>query len=224
MWRAFGWFLRIALFCAVAAAAGFYLWLRSSLSQTEGQLALPGLSAAVSIVRDAHGIPTIKAQNERDAAFALGFVHAQDRLFQMDLMRRFGAGRLAEWFGKPAVETDRAMRILGLYRAAQAQYPLLPLNLRQVFDAYAAGVNAFLASRRGALPPEYALLGVRPEPWTAADSLVWGKIMDLQLTANERLELLRAAGAAPDARSAQGSLPRLSRRCADRARGARYDL
>lgn len=192
MWRAFGWFLRIVLFCAVAAAAGLYLWLRSSLPQTVGQIALPDLTASVSIVRDGHGIPTIKAQNERDAAFALGFVHAQDRLFQMDLMRRFGAGRLAEWFGAPAVETDRAMRILGLYRAAQAQYPLLPPDLRQVFDAYAAGVNAFLANRRGALPPEYALLGVRPEPWTPADSLVWGKIMDLQLAANYRLELLRA--------------------------------
>ena len=84
------------------------------------------------------------------------------------------------------------MRILGLYRAAQAQYALLPAHLRAVFNAYAAGVNAFLATRRGALPPEYAALGVRPEPWKPADSLVWGKLMDLQLTGNYRTELLRA--------------------------------
>ncbi|HKT18778.1 MAG TPA: penicillin acylase family protein [Stellaceae bacterium] len=192
MWRALRWFFRIAFVCVVVGVAGIYLWLRSSLPQTDGRIVLPGLTEAVSITRDTHGIPTIKAQNERDAAFALGFVHAQDRLFQMDLMRRLGAGRLAEWFGRPAVETDRAMRIMGLYRAAQAQYALLPPALRQVFDAYAAGVNAFLASRQGALPPAYDLLGVRPEPWTPADSLVWGKIMDLQLAANYRFELLRA--------------------------------
>ncbi len=192
MWRVFGRFLQFIVILAVMVAAGGYLWLRSSLPATDGQIALPGLSAAVRITRDAHGVPTITAQNDRDAAFGLGFVHAQDRLFQMDLMRRYGAGRLAEWFGGRAVDTDRSMRTLGLYRAAEAQYALLTPELRAVFDAYAAGVNAFLAQRRGALPPEYAVLGVKPEPWRPADSLVWGKIMDLQLTSNYRLELLRA--------------------------------
>ena len=81
--------------------------------------------------------------------------------------------------------------MLGLYRAAQQQYDALSPELRAVFDAYAAGVNAFLATRRGALPPEYYLIGAAPEPWTPADSLVWGKIMDLQLTGNFRGELQR---------------------------------
>jgi penicillin G amidase len=192
MWRFLGWFLRIGVILALMGAAGVYLWLRSSLPMTDGRLALGGLTAPVTVTRDAHGIPTIKAQNDRDAAFGLGFVHAQDRLFQMDLMRHYGAGRLAEWFGPGAVESDRSTRTLGLYRAAEAQYALLSPGLRAVFDAYAAGVNAFLASRHGALPPEYALLGVVPEFWKPADSLVWGKIMDLQLAGNYRFELLRA--------------------------------
>jgi len=181
----------VVLAFVIGAGGASYLWLRTSLPQTDGQLVLPGLSAAVSISRDAKGIPTITAQNDRDAAFALGFLHAQDRLYAMDLMRRYGAGRLAEWFGDAAVPIDRFTRMLGLYHAAQKQYDALSPELRAVFDAYAAGVNAFLATRRGALPPEYYLIGAAPEPWTPADSLVWGKIMDLQLTGNFRGELQR---------------------------------
>jgi len=192
MWRAVSRFFRFVLILAMMVGAGIYLWLRSSLPVTDGQIALSGPTAALRITRDGHGIPTIAAQNDRDAAFGLGFVHAQDRLFQMDLMRRYTAGRLGEWFGARAVDTDRSMRTLGLYRAAEAQYALLSPELRAVFDAYAAGVNAYLAQRRGALPPEYVVLGVRPEPWRPADSLAWGKLMDLQLTGNYRVELLRA--------------------------------
>ncbi len=190
MWRVLRRIVLSLLLLAVIGASGAYLWLRSSLPITNGVLALPGLGSAVTVTRDAHGIPTIAAQNDRDAAFALGFVHAQDRLFQMDLMRRYGAGRLAEWFGPRALASDRAMRTLGLYRSAAEQYPLLSPALRGVYDGYAAGVNAFLATRR-ALPPEYAVLGVRPEAWTPINSLVWGKIMDLRLTTNYRLEMLR---------------------------------
>lgn len=192
MWRIVARFIQLLVLLALMGVAGGYLWLRSSLPVSDGKLDLPGLTAELRITRDAHGIPTITAQSDRDAAFALGFVHAQDRLFQMDLMRHYGAGRLAEWFGVRAVETDRSIRTLGLYRAAEAQYALLSPELRAVFDAYAAGVNAFLANRRGALPPEYVLLGIRPEAWSPTDSLLWGKIMDLQLTGNYRFELLRA--------------------------------
>lgn len=182
--------LALGMVVVVAGAAG-YLWLRSSLPQTSGTIVVKGLSAPVTIVRDAHGIPTIKAANARDAAFGLGFVSAQDRLFQMDLMRHYAAGRLSEWFGKATLATDESMRTLGLYRAAQAQLKLLSPELRAVYDAYAAGVNAYLATRRDALPPEYAALRVGVAPWTPADSLAWGKIMDLQLTGNYRRELLR---------------------------------
>jgi penicillin amidase len=183
--------LTVLLLAAVVIAGG-YLWLRSSLPQIDGTIALPGVKGAVTITRDAHGVPTIKAASDADAAFGLGYVAAQDRLFQMDLMRHYGAGRLSEWFGAAALDADKSMRTLGLYRAAEAQYPLLSPELRAVFDAYAAGVNAYLATRRGALPPEYQVLRVTAEPWQPVDSLVWGKLMDLQLAANYRQELLRA--------------------------------
>ena len=192
MMRVLGRSLLILLVLALAVLAGGYLWLRSSLPQTGGTITVPGISAGVTIARDKNGIPTIEAQNDTDAAYAMGFVQAQDRLFQMDAMRRYGAGRLAEWIGPPALDSDKSMRTLGIYRAAAAQYQLLSPALRAVFDAYAAGVNAYVATRRGALPPEYTLLGVGFEPWKPADSLVWGKLMDLQLTANYRQELLRA--------------------------------
>ena len=182
----------LAIVLLVIGVGSGGLWLRSSLPVTEGTLALPGLEKPVRIGRDAHGIPTIRAASEHDADFALGFLHAQDRLFAMDMMRRYGAGRLSEVFGARTVPIDRTMRTLGLYRAATAQLAGSPPAVRGALDAYAAGVNAFLATRKGALPPEYYLLRTRPEPWQPADSLVWGKIMDLQLTGNFRGELLRA--------------------------------
>jgi penicillin G amidase len=171
---------------------GLYLYLLSSLPQTDGRLVVPGPKAEIRIERDADGVPLITAGDDEDAAFGLGFVHAQDRLFQMELQRRYGAGRLAEIFGRDALAVDRQMRVLGLYRAAEAEIPFLATTVRRGLEAYAAGVNAFLATRRGALPPEFLLLRFAPEPWQPADSLVWGKLMAVQLGGNYRGELLRA--------------------------------
>ena len=126
-----------------------------------------GLSAPVEILRDGHGIPHIFAQSTEDALFAVGYVHAQDRLWQMEGMRRLGAGRLAEAVGAPALKSDRFMRTLGLYRRAEEQYVYLAEDVRRALDAYAAGVNAWLLAHRGTLPPEFVLLGIEPEPWTA---------------------------------------------------------
>ncbi|HEX3882485.1 MAG TPA: penicillin acylase family protein, partial [Stellaceae bacterium] len=176
----------------VVLAGGGWLYLRSSLPRTDGTVSVKGLTARVTIARDADGIPLITAADDDDAAFGLGYAHAQDRLFQMELQRRYGAGRLAEIFGAEAVPTDRQMRVLGLYRAAEAELPHLPPEVRRALDAYAAGVNAFLATRSGALPPEFVLLRLSPEPWRPADTLVWGKLMDLQLGGNYRGELERA--------------------------------
>jgi penicillin amidase len=176
---------------AVVAAGGGYLWLRSSLPQVDGTIRIAGLSAEVKIARDGRGVPTITAANLNDAAFALGFVHAQDRLFQMDMMRRAGAGRLSEIVGALALPVDRLMRTLGLYAQAQQQVAEAGPQLKQILTAYSAGVNAFLA-QHGTLPPEFLMLRYRPEPWTPADSLVWGRIMALQLSSNwnaERLNL-----------------------------------
>jgi penicillin G amidase len=186
---------RVLLVLAVLpllAVGGVGLWLYSSLPVTDGRLVLPGLEREVRVTRDGHGIPTVIAQNQHDADFAVGFLHAQDRLFAMDMMRRYGAGRLAELYGARFVQIDRGIRMLGLYRAAERQYAGLAVPTRAALDAYAAGVNAFIATRRGAWPPEYYLLRSAPEPWRPADSLVWAKIMDLQLTGNYRGELLRA--------------------------------
>jgi penicillin G amidase len=173
-------------------AGGFYLYQRSSLPQADGRIAVAGLKAPVRIARDADGVPTIIAQNDDDAAFGLGFAHAQDRLFQMELMRRYTAGRLAEIFGPTALPVDREMRVLGLYRAAQQEISYLSPQVSRALHAYAAGVNAFLASRQGALPAEFLLLRFAPEPWHQADSLAWGKLMALQIGGNYRGELLRA--------------------------------
>src|SRR5271165_5318887 len=187
--------LRILASCAalgLVAAGGLYFYLRSSLPQTSGRIAVTGPKATIHIARDADGVPTITAQRDEEAAFGLGFVHAQDRLFQMELMRRYASGRLAEIFGSAALPIDRQMRILGLYRAAQDEIPALSAELNRALSAYAAGVNAFLSSRRGALPLEFRLLRFSPEPWREADSLAWGKLMALQISGNYRGELQRA--------------------------------
>src|SRR5262249_11917448 len=150
IWRTLG----IVVLVLIGTAAAGALWLRTSLPQTAGHLSLPGLTAEVTITRDAAGVPHIRASNDRDAVFALGFVHAQDRLFQMEMMRRLGAGRLSELIGPATIGIDRTMRTLGLYRLAEQEYPTLSEPVRAALDAYAAGVNAFLAQRR-ALPPEF---------------------------------------------------------------------
>ncbi|MGH6961003.1 MAG: penicillin acylase family protein, partial [Dongiaceae bacterium] len=175
----------------VLAGIGGYVWLRGSLPQTSGTVVVTGIDGPAEIVRDDDGIVTIRAASEADAWFALGYVHAQDRLFQMDFMRRLGAGRLSEVVGDAAVATDTLMRILGPHRLAEASIAALPPGLRTALDAYSAGINAFLDGRPGALPPEFALLRYRPEPWQAADSLVWGKLLAFQLSGNWWDELLR---------------------------------
>lgn len=175
-----------------AALAGLLAWLATSLPQEEGVLALAGPKARIALARDKDGVAHILAASEADAYFALGFAHAQDRLWQMELQRRIGAGRLAEILGERALPTDRFMRTLGLYRLAEAGLGRLSPGALAALDAYAAGVNANLAGRKGALPPEFAALMLTPEPWRPADSLVWGRLMALQLGANWQDELLRA--------------------------------
>ena len=191
-WR---WIRRGAgLLCLILllGLAGGYLWLRTSLPQLDGVLALTGLGAPVTVLRDRDGIPHIRADTANDAYLALGFVHAQDRLWQMETIRRTGAGRLSEIFGGRTLRLDRFMRTLGLYRLAERTFELLSPGARAAIEAYAKGVNAYLETHRGALAPEYYLLRFRPEPWRPADSLVWGKLMAMRLSRNWRDELLRA--------------------------------
>jgi penicillin amidase len=164
--------------------------MRQSLPAWEGEVSVRGLQAPVEILRDRFGVPHIFAGSERDAHLALGFVHAQDRLWQMEMNRRIGAGRLAEALGPRALETDRFLRTLGVRRAAQANFPRLDDETRRHLEAYAAGVNAFLATRPVS-PPEFLLLRVGFEPWSPVDSLTWLKMMAWNLGGNWRNELLR---------------------------------
>lgn len=174
----------------VLLATGSCSWL--SLPSYDGAETVPGLDAPVDIVRDAHAIPHIYAQSPEDGAFAMGYVHAQDRLWQLELQRRTGQARLAEIVGESGIETDRFLRTLGLYRVAERNFEQLAPDVKAVYEAYAAGVNAWLETRSGLLPLEFQLLGHEPEPWRPADSLVWLKIMAWDLGDNFRDELLRA--------------------------------
>ncbi len=186
------WAFTCVLAGLVTVLVAGVLWLRTSLPGSGEAAHLEGLSAPVEVLRDAHGIPHIFAQSTDDALFAMGYVHAQDRLWQMESMRRLGSGRLAEVVGSPALRSDRFMRTLGVYRRAEEQSASLPDDVRRALEAYAAGVNAWLLNHRGPLPPEFIVLGVDPEPWRPADSLVWIKIMALRLATNYRTEILRA--------------------------------
>ncbi len=178
----------VALILLIAAG----LLYRVLLPTYHGTETVKGIQASIEIVRDVHAIPHIYAQSPTDAAFAMGYAHAQDRLWQMETQRRVGAGRLAEIVGERAIETDRFIRTLNLYRVAQRNFRQLSPNIRQIYEAYAAGVNAWLESDTRVLPPEFHLLDHTPEPWQPADSLVWLKMMAWTLGDNYRDELLRA--------------------------------
>lgn len=192
--RALTWSLRSLLGLIVLAGlllAGGAIWLRGSLPEIDGELLVEGLDAPVALLRDDRGILTVQAESETDAMFGLGFAHAQDRLWQMDFMRRTGAGRLSEVVGTATIKIDRVMRTLGLYRTAEANLAELSPDARAALDAYSAGVNAFLETHEGPWPPEFYLLRYRPEPWRPADSLVWGRLMALQLSGNWSDEIRR---------------------------------
>ncbi len=169
----------------------FLTWLsRRSLPQTDGTLRLAGLEGPVEVIRDRWGVPHIYARSSRDLAFAQGYVHAQDRPWQMDFSRRLVAGRLSEVLGAVTLPVDQWIRILGLRRVAEDEVRLLDDGSRAEVEAYAAGVCARIAQRR--LPVEFTLLAYRPEPWTIADSLSWSKMMAWTLSVNWESELLRA--------------------------------
>jgi len=166
-------------------------WLsRRRLPQTDGALRLPGLTSPVEVIRDRWGVPHIYAETIRDLMFAQGFVHAQDRLWQMDFQRRLVAGRLSEVMGAVTVPVDRWLRILGMRRVAEQEVALIDPDVRADLEAYAAGVNARIAQSR--LPIEFTLLRYQPEPWTVADTLTWIKMMSWTLSINWETEILRA--------------------------------
>lgn len=180
----------LILFVVLAAAAAWVV-LMSSLPRLDGTLPTDGIHQGATIARDRLGVPKITAKSTDDAYFALGWVHAQDRMWQMELQRRVGAGRLAEMVGEAGLANDRFMRTLGLYRRAEASFDHLGETTRTALLSYGAGINAWIRQHRLRLPLEYLLLGVHPEPWRPADSLVWQKLMALQLAGDWREDILR---------------------------------
>lgn len=175
--------ISIALLAVVAAALAVWLGLQihDSLPQLSGEVRIPGLVAQVEVDRDELGIPTIRATNRLDAARALGFVHAQDRFFQMDTLRRTGAGELAELFGASLVPTDRFLRLHRFRLAARGVVDRASASHRALVQAYTDGVNAGLRALRRP-PPEYVGLRIQPRPWAPEDTVlvVYAMFFDLQ--------------------------------------------
>jgi len=172
LWRVLGGLLALVLLVAAGLALWGYRIARSALPQLDGSIQISGLSAPVEVIRDGHGVPAIEAANLEDLFFAQGYVTAQDRLWQMDGMRRFAAGELSEVLGKDFIEHDREQRILGLRVAARKSLEVSSPEDRQRFAAYASGVNAFIAAHRDSLPIEFRILKYSPQPWTPEDSMV----------------------------------------------------
>jgi len=170
LWSACG----LAAFLALAAVTGVF-WLRAAakaaLPVLDGDLHLAGLSAPVMVRRDAHGVPHIEAATQQDLFMAQGYVTAQDRLWQMDAFRRNANGELAEILGPSLVRHDKTQRVLQLRNTARRIYANLPAEDRSRLDAYARGVNLYIAQHADTLPPEFKLLMYRPQPWSGVDSI-----------------------------------------------------
>ena len=180
MRRIFKWlagFLVLVLAVGAVAAGLGYTALRTSIPAANGNMEIAGLEGDVRLVRDRFGVPHIEAQRQIDAIRALGLAHAQDRLWQMHVLRMVAQGRLSEMFGKPTIETDVFLKTMDIETAARRSLEVLSPSARLMLTAYAEGVNSWinrktrLAEMR--LPPEFLILGVSPEPWEA-----WQTIAD----------------------------------------------
>lgn len=196
--RILTWIATTLVVLALVAVVAVVWTVRRSMPQTEGTLTVSGLSAPVTVIRDASGIPQVYADTSADLFFAQGYVQAQDRFFEMDFRRHLTAGRLSELFGRDALKTDMLVRTMGWRRVAEAELPLLSPDTRDYLESFAAGVNAYLAQHSGSqLSLEYAVLGLSgldytPEPWTAVDSLAWMKAMAWNLGSNIDDEVARS--------------------------------
>jgi penicillin amidase len=206
-WRVLRTGLIVIILLAIVAVSGGAYYFKSylpdkaaplSFPQTSGEITASGLIEPVEVYRDSMGIPHIYAANVHDLFFAQGYVHAQDRFWQMDTWRHIDSGTLSEMFGSGQVETDAFLRSLGWKQTAEAEWELLGDASRQILTAYTDGVNAYLAGHSGtAVSLEYAVLKLlapdyRIAPWTPVNSLAWGKAMAWDLRGNMDEEIERA--------------------------------
>ncbi len=192
--RKLWWGVGVLVIALVSALGAMIIYLRTAQPDHSRDRVVAGLGGVVEIWRDSVGVPHIWASSAEDLFFAQGYVHAQDRLWQMELFRRVADGRLAEVMGADLLDTDRFLRTIGLGRAARAAAPALDSERRAWLEAYAAGVNAWLSDSRGALPPEFVALRIKPARWEVEHSLMLEKVMAWDLAAYQRgLDLARAA-------------------------------
>ncbi|HEY4579671.1 MAG TPA: penicillin acylase family protein, partial [Candidatus Acidoferrales bacterium] len=190
--RILGYFLLVLVLAAfLAGAAGWWVGYRA-LPELDGTASLPELKQEATVDRDGWGVPRIRASSLEDLLTAQGYVVAQDRLWQMDLLRRAAAGELSEIFGAVTLGLDRENRILGLKQAADAGVARMDPQRRALLEAYARGVNRYITERRGRLPWEFVALRYEPRPWTPSDSLLVGAYMFSILTTTWEWELSRA--------------------------------
>ncbi len=198
--RAVRWaaWIAVALVLLLVVLAAVVTWtVRRPLPQTSGEVGVAGLSAEVEVIRDGNGIPQIYADTDADLMRAQGYVHAQERFFEMDVRRHVTAGRLSEIFGPKTLETDKFIRTMGWRNVAEQEWALLEPATREALTAYAEGVNAYLAERSPSeMAAEYSILGLtgldyRPEEWEPVDSLAWLKAMAWDLRGNMQEEVDR---------------------------------
>src|SRR5512141_845233 len=181
-----------ALLVGAVATLGLLAALTArSLPQVSGAARVPGLGASVTVVRDAAGIAHITADTPHDLFFAQGYVHASERMWQMEVWRHISAGRLAELFGESQLDTDRFVRTLGWRIAAQRDLDAYAPGTRAVLDAYTEGVNAWLDGHRASLGLAFVASGDTPEPWTDLDTVTWGKGQAWNLGGNFDREVFR---------------------------------
>ena len=173
--------LSVVIVLLVAIVVISYFVLSSKIPEYSGEFAVTGISNEVKIFRDEFGIPFIIAEEDTDAIFALGYVHAQERLFQMDITRRAGMGRLSEVLGKTTIPFDKMFRTLGIFKLVQESFPKLNPLSQKTLEAYAAGVNAYIKEVEGNCAFEFDVLGYEPEPWKPEHSLVMIKLMAWEL-------------------------------------------
>jgi penicillin G amidase len=180
------------LIIAIVAGATAWWFIYRPLPQLDGSISIPGLQKEVTVERDNWGVPHIRAASLVDAVEAQGYVMAQDRLWQLDLMRRAARGQLSEIFGPLALKSDKQFRTFGFSRAADRDFAAMDKDSRALMEAYARGVNAFIQQHQNTLPLEFTLLKYKPQPWQPADSLVIAGYMYQTLTDTWERELDRA--------------------------------
>jgi len=194
--KRFSWGVLLLVLLLAATAA---VYVSRTFPAMDGELKVPGLLAPVAVARDGADVTHIKAQTPRDAWMALGYVHAQERGWQLEFNRRVMHGELSEVLGEATLDTDKLMRTLGIMEAAQRQWQVLPADAKQALQAYSDGINAFYAGSEQALSPEFHILGVKPggagQPWTPQDSLGWTLMMALDLGGNWGNEFARLSAA-----------------------------